>query len=78
MYNSGGAVEAMDGNMNLSGCIIKIKGRGYGRFGAYSSSKPRSCMVDMKEEEFIYNAENGLLTVDVQGDCNLRGIEFVY
>ncbi|XWS47860.1 hypothetical protein CRYUN_Cryun13aG0021700 [Craigia yunnanensis] len=78
MYNSGGAVEAMDGNMNLSGCIIKIKGRGRGRFGAYSSSKPRSCMVDMKEEEFIYNAENGLLTVDLQGDCNLRGIEFVY
>ncbi|XP_022729354.1 probable galactinol--sucrose galactosyltransferase 2 [Durio zibethinus] len=78
MYNSGGAVEAMDGNMSLSGCIIKIRGRGCGRFGAYSSSKPRSCMVDMKEVEFIYNAENGLLTVDLQGDCNLRDIEFVY
>ncbi|XVF11648.1 hypothetical protein REPUB_Repub08aG0045300 [Reevesia pubescens] len=78
MYNSGGAVEAIDGNMNLSGWIIKIKGRGCGRIGAYSSSKPRSCIVDKKEEEFIYNAENGLLTVDLQGGCNLRDIEFVY
>lgn len=78
MYNSGGAVEAMDGNVNLSGCTIKIKGKWCGRFGAYSSSEPRSCMVDMKEEEFIYNAENGLLTVVLQGDCNLRSIEFVY
>ncbi|KAK6250172.1 Glycosyl hydrolases 36 - like 3 [Theobroma cacao] len=78
MYNSGGAVEAMDCTMNLSGCIIKIKGRGCGRFGTYSSAKPRSCTVDMKEVEFIYNAENGLLTVDLQGDCNLRAMEFVF
>ncbi|XVE56686.1 hypothetical protein DITRI_Ditri04bG0030600 [Diplodiscus trichospermus] len=78
MYNSGGAVEALGCNLNPSGCTVKIKGRGCGRFGAYSSSKPRSCMVDMKEEEFIYNAENGLLTVDLQGDCSLRSIEFVY
>lgn len=78
MYNSGGAVEAMDCTMNLSGCIIKIKGRGCGRFGTYSSAKPRSCTVDMKEVEFIYNTENGLLTVDLQGDCNLRTMEFVF
>ncbi|OMO94433.1 Raffinose synthase [Corchorus capsularis] len=78
MYNSGGAVEAIDGIMNLSGCRIKIKGRGWGRFGAYSSIKPKSCRVDNKEEEFIYNSENGLLTIDLEGDCSLRDIEFVY
>ncbi|KAK8657775.1 hypothetical protein V6N13_035998 [Hibiscus sabdariffa] len=68
MYNSGGAVEAIDANMNdLSDSTVKIKARGSGRFGVYSSSKPRSCMVDMKEEKFVYNPENGLLTVDLTG-----------
>ncbi|GMJ00082.1 seed imbibition 2, raffinose synthase 2 [Hibiscus trionum] len=79
MYNSGGAVEAIDANMNdLSDSRIKIKARGSGRFGVYSSSKPRSCMVDMKEEKFIYSSENGLLTVDLTGDCKFRDIEFIY
>lgn len=35
-------------------------------------------MVDMKEEEFTYNAEDGLLTVKLQGECKLKDIEFVY
>ncbi|KAK9021267.1 hypothetical protein V6N11_011265 [Hibiscus sabdariffa] len=79
MYNSGGAVEAIDANMNdLSDSTVKIKARGSGRFGVYSSSKPRSCMVDMKEEKFVYNPENGLLTVDLTGDCKFRDIEFIY
>ncbi|KAE8730905.1 putative galactinol--sucrose galactosyltransferase 2 [Hibiscus syriacus] len=79
MYNSGGAVEAIDANMNeLSDCIIKTKARGCGRFGAYSSTKPRSCMVDMKEDKFIYDSENGLLTVDLTCDCKFRDIEFIY
>lgn len=78
MYNSGGAVESLDCTMDPSGCRMKIKGRGCGRFGVYSSSKPRCCMVDMKEEQFIYNAEDALLTVELHGDCKLREIEFVY
>lgn len=79
MYNSGGAVESIDENMkNSSEHIIKIKVRGCGRFGAYTSLKPRSCMVDMEEEEFIYSSENGLLTLDLTGDCNFRDIEFIY
>ncbi|XP_012438963.1 probable galactinol--sucrose galactosyltransferase 2 [Gossypium raimondii] len=78
MYNSGGAVESIDENMKNSSELIKIKVRGCGRFGAYTSLKPRSCMVDMEEEEFIYNSENGLLTLDLTGDCNFRDIEFIY
>ncbi|TXG50815.1 hypothetical protein EZV62_023339 [Acer yangbiense] len=78
MYNSGGAVDTMNCIIKLSECIIKIKGKGCGRFGAYSNTKPKRCMLDMKEEEFTYNAEDGLLTVKLHGECKLRDIEFVY
>ena len=52
MYNSGGAVEALNCTKDLSSCTIKIKGRGCGLFGAYSnlSTKPKCCMVNTKYE----------------------------
>ncbi|KAL5750654.1 hypothetical protein ACOSP7_025257 [Xanthoceras sorbifolium] len=78
MYNSGGALDTMNCIIELSECRIKIRGKSCGRFGAYSSAKPKRCMVDMKEEKFTYNAEDGLLTVKPHGECILRDIEFVY
>ncbi|KAJ0049231.1 hypothetical protein Pint_15588 [Pistacia integerrima] len=78
MYNTGGVVETMNYIRDHSECRIKIKGKGCGRFGAFSSTKPKCCIVDMKEEEFTYNAQDGLLTVKLDGYCNLREIEFVY
>ncbi|XP_020235790.1 probable galactinol--sucrose galactosyltransferase 2 [Cajanus cajan] len=78
MYNSGGAVEALDCTMDVAQCIIKIKGRGCGSFGAYSNVRPKRCLVNMKEEEFSYNPEDGLLTIKLGGEGNSRDIEFVY
>lgn len=78
MYNSGGAVETVSCDIELSGCIIKIRGRGVGRFGVYSSCKPRYCKVGMKEQGFNYNAEDGLLTVNLHGESDPIDIEFVY
>ncbi|KAL5544041.1 hypothetical protein UlMin_007825 [Ulmus minor] len=78
MYNSGGAVESLSCSVEISGCRMKIKGRGVGRFGAYSSSKPRRCLVGEKEEEFSYDSEKGLLTVKLQGGCGPKDIEFLY
>ncbi|KAL1323407.1 hypothetical protein HN51_033757 [Arachis hypogaea] len=83
MYNSGGAVEYLNCTMdavNDEECMVKIKTRGCGRFGAYSNVRPKRCMVEMKEEnEFFYNHENGLLTINLDGsDCKSRGIELVY
>lgn len=78
MYNSGGAIEALSSTSEPPGCKIKIKVRGCGRFGAYSNSEPIYCMVDMKEEEFTYNTNDGLLTVTLGGDCSFREIEIVY
>ncbi|XVF49742.1 hypothetical protein PTKIN_Ptkin04bG0038100 [Pterospermum kingtungense] len=78
MYNSGGALEAMSYENNPSECKVKVRIRGCGRFGAYSNTKPKCCAVNQKEENFIYNAKDGLLTLQLQGDCNSKDIVFVY
>jgi raffinose synthase len=64
--------------IDVSSYTIKVNGRGGGRFGAYSNTKPTFCRVDMKEEEFAYNDKNGLLTVKLECTGNLREIEFIY
>ncbi|KAL3512672.1 hypothetical protein ACH5RR_025389 [Cinchona calisaya] len=78
MYNGGGAIEdIMWISKDLSG-ILKIRIRGCGRFGAYASIKPHCCKLDMKEQEFSYNHEDGLLTINLEGDCNTRDLEIEY
>ncbi|KAE9458195.1 hypothetical protein C3L33_09900, partial [Rhododendron williamsianum] len=78
MYNSRGAIETLSCTSEPPGCKIKIKAQGCGRFGAYSDSEPRYYKVDTKEMEFTYNANDGLLTVTLDDDCNFREIEIVY
>ncbi|KAJ8431417.1 hypothetical protein Cgig2_004449 [Carnegiea gigantea] len=78
MYNSGGAVEALSSTTDHDGCSIKIKMRGCGQFGAYSSIKPRNCTIDRKIEEFTYSAEDGLLKLKLDGGCQTKEIEFIY
>ncbi|CAL5203251.1 unnamed protein product [Lathyrus oleraceus] len=79
MYNSGGAVEKLSCTMDVADCItVKIQSRGGGRFGAYSNERPKSCLVDMKEEEFCYNSEDELLTIKLDGEGNSKDIEFVF
>lgn len=79
MYNSGGAVEELSCIRDAANCtIVNIKGRGCGRFGAYSNVRPKSCLVDMQEKEFSYNSEDGLLTIKLDGEGNSRDIEFVF
>ncbi|KAJ0031112.1 hypothetical protein Pint_13781 [Pistacia integerrima] len=36
--------------------------KGCGRFGAYSTAKPRRCIVDSNEVEFQYDSSSGLVT----------------
>lgn len=79
MYNSGGAVEKLSCTMDVADCVtVKIQSRGGGRFGAYSNERPKSCLVDMKEEEFCYNSEDELLTIKLDGEGNSKDIEFVF
>ncbi|KAG7023090.1 putative galactinol--sucrose galactosyltransferase 2 [Cucurbita argyrosperma subsp. argyrosperma] len=78
MYNSGGAIETLSHSMDLSQCTIKMRGRFCGRFGAYSSTKPSRCTVDLKEEEFTYESGSRLLRVKLEDGSISREIEFVY
>ncbi|KAK4275250.1 hypothetical protein QN277_018366 [Acacia crassicarpa] len=67
MFNSGGAIkdlryeESIDGTANV---VMKV--RGCGLFGAYSSSQPKKITVDSEEVEFRYEAESGLVTIELR------------
>ncbi|KAI3909117.1 hypothetical protein MKW92_044812 [Papaver armeniacum] len=83
MYNSGGAIEALSySNSGSSECVVKIKGRGSGRFGAYSKTKPKFCLINGKEVEFDYDIKNGFLTFKLSpclvGETNWHETEFYY
>ncbi|XP_015578449.1 probable galactinol--sucrose galactosyltransferase 2 isoform X2 [Ricinus communis] len=62
MYNSGGAVEAVE---QCDGGRITIRGRGEGSVGAYSSREPKHCLVNSEEAGFVFREEDNLLTVTV-------------
>lgn len=70
MYNSGGAVEAVDFVSDHSECRLDIRGRGSGQFGAYSSIKPTFCTVNSEEEEFEFNGNSNFLKVIVPPRIN--------
>ncbi|KAL0364503.1 UNVERIFIED_CONTAM: putative galactinol--sucrose galactosyltransferase 2 [Sesamum angustifolium] len=74
MYNSGGAVE----ECSFKDGVVRMKARGWGLFGAYSSVKPSSCKVDSKDEDFSYRSEDGLVTVNLQGESSFKEIEIAF
>ncbi|PRQ28178.1 putative galactinol--sucrose galactosyltransferase [Rosa chinensis] len=78
MYNSGGAVDSIDLFSDASSCVIHIKGRGAGSFGAYSSSKPKSCSVNSKDEGFEFRGDDNLLTVTIAAATSSWNISFSY
>lgn len=81
MYNSGGAIECLESTSSESGCAINIRSRGPGRFGAYSSTRPRHVKVDNKEEEFSFNPDDGRLIINFSyssSEMGLIEVEIVY
>ena len=78
MFNSGGAMEALESSKNESGCIVKMKIRGCGHFGCYSNTKPRYCSVDKADIQFTYDVSNGLLKFEFEGECKLRQVKIAY
>ncbi|KAL6606114.1 hypothetical protein ACP70R_041767 [Stipagrostis hirtigluma subsp. patula] len=79
MFNSGGAVEGLtyhllDGAKLLdnNGCtsseavgLVCMEVRGCGRFGAYSSVKPRKCMLGSALVKFSYDSSSGLVILQL-------------
>jgi raffinose synthase len=40
---------------------VCIEVKGCGKFGAYSSAKPRKCIVDSNVVDFVYDSNSGLV-----------------
>ena len=65
MFNAGGAVEECDVISDDGGKAMALRVRGCGRFGAYCSREPARCLLDSAEVEFSYDADTGLVSVDL-------------
>eukprot|EP00261_Vitis_vinifera_P003918 XP_002269491.2 PREDICTED: probable galactinol--sucrose galactosyltransferase 2 [Vitis vinifera] len=78
MYNSGGAVETVEALNASDNGGISIKGRGAGRFGAYTNEKPKLCSVNSKEEAFTFRDEDNLLTITIPSGTNFWEIVVSY
>ncbi|KAJ0982661.1 hypothetical protein J5N97_010916 [Dioscorea zingiberensis] len=75
MFNSGGAVEeisvqSFSDDIPVSGnrspvATVVLKVRGYRTFGAYSSIRPLKCSLDSVEVECSYDADTGLMTLEM-------------
>lgn len=67
MYNAGGAIEGLKYEVNAgaeTAAAVSIEVKGCGRFGAYSSARPRKCTVDgtTNSVDFTYDSASGLVT----------------
>jgi len=45
--------------------VVSMEVKGYGRFGAYSSTKPKLCTVGTTVVEFAYDSVSGLMTLNL-------------
>lgn len=74
MYNAGGAIEELRYEENLgNGSVgverfigaVTMEVKGCGKFGVYSSHKPRRCCVGTNEVDFDYDSASGLVTLSL-------------
>ncbi|GAA0172904.1 hypothetical protein LIER_26634 [Lithospermum erythrorhizon] len=61
MFNSGGAITNLKYEADRTG-TVHMNARGSGKFGAYSSVRPKVITVDAEEVEFEYAEASGLVT----------------
>ncbi|CAN4113047.1 unnamed protein product [Withania somnifera] len=67
-YQGEGNLVAEDRIENLSTeavAVVSMEVKGCGRFGAYSSVKPRKCSVGEDMIDFAYDSDSGLLTLNL-------------
>ncbi|KAL8492825.1 hypothetical protein ACS0TY_024138 [Phlomoides rotata] len=71
MFNSGGAIQGLNYDLkaeNGSGeavALVYVEVKGCGRFGAYSSTKPKRCTVGSSGVEFKYDSDSGLVILNL-------------
>ncbi|PIN09995.1 Galactinol--sucrose galactosyltransferase [Handroanthus impetiginosus] len=68
MFNAGGAIEGLKYDLKESEvvAVVSMEVKGCGRFGAYSSTKPRKCTVGSSAVEFEYDSASGLVTLNLE------------
>ena len=57
------SLQSLDGGVVATICM-EVKG--CGRFGAYSSAKPKSCILNSADVEFSYDPSSGLLSLELE------------
>ncbi|XP_023927659.2 probable galactinol--sucrose galactosyltransferase 6 isoform X1 [Quercus suber] len=69
MFNAGGAIEGLEYEVeNKSSELVgkvHLEVKGCGKFGAYSMTRPKRCIVDSNVIEFAYDSESGLVTLSL-------------
>lgn len=73
MFNAGGAIERLKyevkgESLNLSEevmTVVSMEVKGCGRFGMYSSMKPRKCTAGSSVVDFVYDSSSGLVTMNL-------------
>lgn len=68
MFNAGGAVEGLAYEVKNDGLVVpvvRMEIKGCGRFGAYSSGRPRRCLLGTKGVDFGYDHDSGLVTFNI-------------
>ncbi|KAI4389308.1 hypothetical protein MLD38_001545 [Melastoma candidum] len=66
MYNAGGAITELEYVAKESVQTIRMEVKGCGKFGAYSSVRPRKCTLGTNEIGFEYDSNSGLLSLNVK------------
>ncbi|KAI3524429.1 hypothetical protein L1887_03084 [Cichorium endivia] len=67
MFNGGGAIDAVEYLVESGGAsvVVEMKVKGCGRFGVYSMTEPRMCVVGSREVEFLYDSQSGLVQLNL-------------
>ncbi|KAK6135489.1 hypothetical protein DH2020_030775 [Rehmannia glutinosa] len=72
MFNSGGAIEGLKYDLKVvedlgseAVAVVSMAVKGCGRFGSYSSTRPRKCTVGSSAVDFEYDSVSGLVTLNL-------------
>ncbi|KAF7806428.1 putative galactinol--sucrose galactosyltransferase 6 [Senna tora] len=63
MFNAGGAIEGVVYESEELGGVVRMEVKGCGKLGAYSSARPRRCLVGSEVVDFGYDSESGLVCI---------------
>ncbi|XP_019150492.1 PREDICTED: probable galactinol--sucrose galactosyltransferase 6 [Ipomoea nil] len=72
MFNAGGAIVGLE--YEEVGLVVSMEVKGCGRFGAFSSAKPRTCKVGGNVTDFSYDWDTNLVTLTLH-DLPAQGQE---